>query len=186
MGDLNIIEILIYLINFCITLTLLYLLLYKPVSKFLGERNDRIANSLKKAETVSQEAEIILQQAKEELASTRENARKLSHETMESAIQDAESILDNAKEKSSKIVSQAREQMEEEKQAALEQSFAEIVSFASGLATRILTREVTIDDNREIVENFFSEKSAHNQAAPETQLEKPVENETIEKEEKKS
>ena len=162
MGDINLVDIPIYIINFCVTLTLLYILLYKPISKFLSDRKERIENSLKDAETVQKEAENILQEAKNELAIAYEKGRQLSHEAIDNAMQDAENIIDNAQEKADETILRAREQMEAERQASLERSFTDIVSFAGGLASRILVREVTIEDNREIVDRFFSEKSEEN------------------------
>ena len=157
MGDINLVDILIYIINFCVTLTLLYLLLYKPVSKALSDRKERIATALLEAETMRSEAGIVLQEAKAELAGTHEKARQISHEAIDRAMLDAENILSNAQEKASQTVVHARKQMEAERQAALERAYSELVSFAGGLASRILSREITIEDNREIADHFFSE-----------------------------
>jgi len=165
MGDINLVEIPIYIINFLVTFLLLYILLYKPVSKFLGARHDRIANSLAEAEATQNEAEGILREAKDELASTGEKARKLSQEAIENAAFDAERIVDDAEEKASAMIVRAREQMEAERQAAMERAYTELVSFAGILASRILSREITIEDNREIAERFFSEQVPQDKGA---------------------
>jgi len=140
-----------------VTFLLLYLLLYKPVSRFLGERRERTVNSLKEAENARNEAELILREAKAELASTSEKSRQLSHETIENAALAAEKIIDNAQEEASAIIVRAREQMEAERQSALEHAFTDLVSFAGGLTSRILAREVSIEDNRSIVDHFFKD-----------------------------
>lgn len=159
MEDINLVEILMYIINFFVTFVLLYLLLYRPVSRFLGERRDRTINSLKEAEEARQEAETILQEAKAELASTGEKSRQLAHETIENAALAAEKIIDNAQDEAEMIIARAREQMETERQLALEHAFTDLVSFAGGLASRILAREVSLEDNREIVAHFFKENN---------------------------
>lgn len=159
MGDINLVDILIYIINFSVTFLLLYLLLYKPVSRFLGERRERTVNSLKEAEETRKEAERILQEAQAELASTGEKSRQLSHETIENAALAAEKIIDNAQEEASAMIVRAREQMEAERQMALERAFTDLVSFASGLASRVLAREVNIEDNRAIVDHFLKENN---------------------------
>ena len=159
MGDINLVDILIYIINFLVTFLLLYLLLYKPVSRFLGERRERTVNSLKEAEETRKEAELILQEAKAELASTGEKSRQLSHETIENAALAAEKIIDNAEEEASAMIVRAREQMEAERQVALERAFTDLVSFAGSLASRVLAREVSIEDNWAIVDHFFKENN---------------------------
>lgn len=157
MEDINLVEILIYIINFFVTFFLLYLLLYKPVSKFLAARRARTMSALKEAEETQKEAERLLQQANAEVASAGEKARQLSHETIENAALAAEKIIDNAQDEAEEIVAHAREQMEAERQMALERAFTDLVSFAGGLASRVLAREVSIEDNRAIVEHFFTE-----------------------------
>ena len=157
MESINVIEILIYVINFMVTFALLYLLLYKPVSKFLAARQERIVNSLKEAEATQNQAQTIFEEAKAELASTAEKARQLSHEAIDNAARDAEHILDDAEDEASKMVQRAREQMKTERQAALERAFTELVSLAKEVSSRILSREVSIEDNRKIVEDFFEE-----------------------------
>ena len=164
-------EIPVYTLNFIITFVLLYLLLYKPVSKFLSERQERIAASLQEAEETQKQAENILQEAQAELASTGEKARELSHKAIENAGMDAERILDNAQDEADAMLERAREQMAAEKKAAMERAFTELVSLASDLASRILAREVTIEDNRKIVDRFFEETAEMGDlaAAPKTE-----------------
>lgn len=159
MGDINLIEILIYIINFLVTFLLLYILLYKPVSRFLSERRERTAATLKEAEETRKQAELILVEAEAELASTGEKARLLSHETIENAALAAEKIIDNAQEEASVLLLRAREQVETERQVSLEHAYTDLVSFASGLASRVLAREVSIDDNRSIIDHFFKENN---------------------------
>ena len=177
MTDINLVEIPIYIINFLVTFVLLYLLLYKPVSKFMGERRERIANSLEETEASKVRAEEFLQEANAELASTGEKARQLSHEAIEKAALEAETILDNAQEEATAMIARAREQMDVERQAAMERAYTELVSLAGELASRILSREVSIDDNRKIVDDFFNEKTNPDKS----DAEYPAESEAIEK-----
>ena len=186
MEDINVVEILIYIINFFVTLMLLYLLLYKPVSKVLSERKERLAKVLSEATVKREEADALLLEAKAELAGTNEKAKQLSHEALDNAMNDAENIIDNAQEKADEMIARAREKMESEWQAALERAYAEIVSFAGGLASHILTREVTVEDNREIVNRFFSELVTQGKSVIEDKSGNKVDVETNVKEEIKS
>ena len=173
MESINFIEIFINIINFMVTFVLLYLLLYKPVSKFLAARRERIANSLKEAEDLQNQAQTIFQQAQDELAGTAEKARQLSHEAIENAARDAEHILDDAEDEAAKMLQRSRERMQAERQAALERAFTELVSMAKEVSSRILSREVNIEDNRKIMEDFFleaKEKYGHDKAEPEPAL----------------
>ena len=157
MEGINFIEIFIYIINFLVTFALLYWLLYKPVSKFLSARKERIISSLKQAEDMQTQAQAIFGEAQAELDGTAEKARQITHNAIENAARDAEQILDDAEEKAAQMVQSAREQMRAERRAALERAFTELVSMAKEVSSRILSREVNIEDNRKIAEDFFSE-----------------------------
>lgn len=157
MEGINLIDIPIHILNFIITFAVLYLLLYKPISIFLEARRERIANTLKEAEEARKEAEQNLQESRKELAGTAEKARKLTHEAIENAALSAEQVLDKAEEEAAAIIKRTQEQMEAKRQASLERAYTELVSLAGELSTRIISREVTIEDNRKIADRFFSE-----------------------------
>ena len=186
MDNLNLVEIPIYIINFIITFVMLYLLLYKPVSKFLGARKERVEKSLTDAESTQKEAEKTLLQAQTELENTGEKARELSHKAIENAAVDAESIIDKAQEEADEMIARARAQMESERRAAMERAFTELVSLANDLAARILAREVSIEDNRTIVERFFSENTEGNDSTGESRVENNPENKILKEEGKKA
>jgi len=153
MEGLNPLDILIHIINFIVTFVLLYLLLYKPVSKFMHKRRESVEQAL--ADAAATRADAYLAEAKAELAATGEKARRLSHEAIENAALDAERIVDTAQDEADALLQKAREQMRQEKQAAIERAHTEVVGLASDIAARILSREVTLKDNREIAERFF-------------------------------
>ena len=155
MEGLNPLDILIHIINFIVTFVLLYLLLYKPVSKFMHKRRESVEKALADAAATRAEADAYLAEAKAELAATGEKARRLSHEAIENAALDAERIVDTAQDEADALLQKAREQMRQEKQAAIERAHTEVVGLASDIAARILSREVTLKDNREIAELFF-------------------------------
>ena len=155
MEGLNPLDILIHIINFIVTFVLLYLLLYKPVSKFMHKRRESVEQALADAAATRAEADAYLAEAKAELAATGEKARRLSHEAIENAALDAERIVDTAQDEADALLQKAREQMRQEKQAAIERAHTEVVGLASDIAARILSREVTLEDNREIAERFF-------------------------------
>ena len=116
---------------------------------------DRVEQALADAAATRAEADAYLAEAKAELAATGEKARRLSHEAIENAALDAERIVDTAQDEADALLQKAREQMRQEKQAAIERAHTEVVGLASDIAARILSREVTLKDNREIAERFF-------------------------------
>lgn len=156
MEGLNPLDVFIHIFNFIVTFVLLYLLLYKPASKFMHKRKEGVEQTLADAAATRAEADEYLAQAKAELAATGEKARQLSHEAIENAALDAERIVDNAQDQAGTILQKAREQVHQEKQAAIERAHTEVVGLAGDIAAHILSREITLEDNREIAERFFA------------------------------
>ncbi|MFV0528362.1 MAG: ATP synthase F0 subunit B [Lachnospiraceae bacterium] len=159
MENANLIDIIIYFINFLVTFLILYLLLYKPVSKFLHNRKERILISIQEAEERNKEADLLLAEAQSEVARASETALKISHETIEHAAVSAEKIIDDAEDKAAAILASAREKMDMERQIAQERALTDIVAFSGDLTSRILEREVTLEDNQAIIERFFAENA---------------------------
>lgn len=168
MGDLHPVDILIYIVNFFVTFLLLYLLLYKPVSVFMNNRRKRVEESIAEAETKCIEAEALHKEAKASLENAADEARKRTHEMIENAALDAERVRDNAEDEASALIAHAKEQINIARQSALESAYVEYISLAGDMVSRILTREVSIADNRKIADIFFEEDKARRDAVPET------------------
>ena len=119
--DIDVVRMLEYVVNVVILVFILNKLLYKPVSKYLKARQDKINTALDSAAQKQQEADELHKQY------------------------DA-------------LVSQSRAEsadVEKQMKLAREQSHDEIVSMAVSMASRILGREVSAEDNTELIKTFF-------------------------------
>ena len=137
-------DILIHIVNIVVTYLLLRVLLYKPVRKFMDERAQKIEHleemDYEKAEDVFLEA-IAIEPRKEE-----------------PYVKLAGLYLDRGeREKAKQIIADAKQKAEEEKKRAMEGMQDQLADAATQIAGRLLRREVSLEDNRRVVDEFFDE-----------------------------
>lgn len=157
MEGLQISDILYHILNILVLFWLLRLILYKPVSRFLSQRTERIESSLQDAETKRQEALDLKAQYEKTLESAEEEGQALIHESQAKASREAEIILADARERADRMLQSAKAQIEGEKNKAMAEARSEAAHLAVQIAARILRREVSLADNNAAVEAFFRE-----------------------------
>lgn len=145
---LSLTKFLLHLLNFAILFTALWLILYKPVMKFIRERQERIAKeqrdaqeNLKSSEEARQAAEDRLRTLDEELAEKRAAA--------ECDTQDAcDRIVADANARAADIVRSAEEKAKRDADEVVADAKAGVKDAAVTLAESILGEKVdAVDDS---------------------------------------
>ena len=126
------------IINFLILLGIIWWILYKYVFKIIEERQEKIDDGLKKSE----EAEKVLNEAKNEkaeiIAEAREEAKKKIEKGIELGKVKKESIIEKAKREASSFLEKAKKNGIDEKEKIINSSKDEIAKMAILGAERIL------------------------------------------------
>lgn len=155
MLDINFWEITLYILNIIILFFFLRWLLYKPINKFLADRADQIQKEVNEAARKQTEAE----QLKAKYDGMVSNAHSLAAEIVSKgralADEQAKQIVDDAAVQANDIRARAEQQIGEEKRQALLELRQEVTQMAIQIASKILEREVTYADNKQIIDNFF-------------------------------
>lgn len=149
-------QVLLHLLNFVILAGGLYLLLYKPVKKFMEARQAHFADLEAKAAETQNEAEAAkaayesrLAEAEAEISRKKAEAAKLSAEA-------AAQELDKAKAKADEILRESRKNAEAEKRQIVDGARAELVQLAVDAARKIVM------DPDEAYQSFAQAVSAEN------------------------
>jgi len=143
------------LLNFAILLYLLRRFLYKPALEYLDKRRERIAGRMEAARESEESAARLEAQRTQELAAGRDRA----HEILESARTKRDEIIlearVQAREEASRIVEEGRREIELERaemEAQLRAAYAEIAVLG---ASRVLGREVSLEDHRRFLDELL-------------------------------
>lgn len=159
MLDINIWEILLYIINIIILFFFLRWLLYKPITKFLGDRTDRIQKQINEAAKKQAEAEQLKAKYDAMVADAHSLAAEIIDRGKALADEQAEQILSDASAQAADMCERAEKQIEEQKRQAVLEMRQKVTDMAVQMAGKILEREVTYDDNKQIIDNFFEKVS---------------------------
>lgn len=155
MLEISPLEIGLHILNVIILFIALRLLLYKPVLKYMKKRENTFANKIDELD--AREKGII--QQKEEydrmMAEADNKAAAVITKSNDIAREHAKEIVDNAKEHSRDLVLRAKKEIEAEKMQTRADLKVEITDMAVQIAEKVLEREVSVEDNRKIIDEFF-------------------------------
>jgi len=150
-------DILISLINITVLFILLRLILWKHVNRFLSARAARVRAENEDVEKRRRDADALKLDYEAKIESIEAKGRDMMRESQIQASEEADEIIKEAREKARVLLLDARYRIEEEKARAIENANHEVAQLATDMAARILRREVSADDSRSAVENFFRE-----------------------------
>ena len=155
MLDINFWEITLYIINIIVLFLFLRWLLYKPITKFLQDRTDQIQKEVNEAARKQTEAEQLKAKYDGMVANAHSLAAEIVSKGRTLADEQARQIVDDAAVQANDIRARAEQQIGEEKRQALLELRQEVTHMAIQIASKILEREVTYADNKQIIDNFF-------------------------------
>ncbi|MDD4796677.1 MAG: F0F1 ATP synthase subunit B [Eubacteriales bacterium] len=155
MLGLDIRLVLAYLINVAILFIFLRLVLYKPVRKFLKERELRFVAQREDIDAEKQAAQATKEQYDTLLQTAHDEGAAVIRDSRSQANQRAEAILSEARQQAVDIVERARREVAEERRVAKQAMHDEIANLAVEIAAKILEREVSAQDSKNIIEQFL-------------------------------
>lgn len=164
MLDINPADIVIHILNIIVLFIVLKLLVYKPVRKFMRARAEGIDSDIASAKELEKQAQSAKKQYEQQLADAKDQAAEMTNDIVHKAQDEAQQIVAEAKEQADRILDHARVQADAEKAQAMSDMRGEIVDIASQLASELLKRKVSADDNRDLTDAFFMELGDGNRA----------------------
>lgn len=156
MEGLSPVDILIHCVNIAVLFILLRVILWKHVSRFLAARAARVEGELNEAERISREAETLKAEYESGIGDLEERGREILRESQIRAGEQAEEITASAKRQAEKMMLEAHELIDAERRNAVLAARHEIAQLATEMASHILGREVSVEDNLSVASDFFS------------------------------
>lgn len=146
-----------YLVNLGVIFVALRFLVYKPVTNFLKKREDNIARLLGEAKEERDKAAQAHEGYEKRMEQTRAETAVILAEASKSAATRADDIIAQAIAEANEIKKRAERDIENEKQHAQRALKSEITDMALSIAQKIIRRELSLEDNRRLIEEFFKE-----------------------------
>lgn len=148
------------ILNLLILFIALRWILFKPITKIMDNRTEKIKKNIVDAENNRGLAEQLKNDYQEQLNKLKAETSAIINNAHQKAQTEAEEILKKAKQESEIILTKAREQGQVEVQKALENVKNQVAGLALMAATKVIQKNMDNDTNRKLVEKFIDEVGA--------------------------
>jgi F-type H+-transporting ATPase subunit b len=147
-------------IVFGILLVLLAKYAWKPMLKALHEREHNLEHVLHEAERARSEAERLLAENQKNLAAAADQVRAMLEAAKRDAEASAAAIAQKAQAEAEANLQRAKREIENERDRALAEIFDKTADLAVAVAGKVLSRTLTPDDQRRLLESAMAELPA--------------------------
>jgi F-type H+-transporting ATPase subunit b len=154
----------ITIFNITVLFFILRAILWKPVTKFMAERTERIQSSIEQSERDKAAAKDLLAQYEAKIETAEAEARAIITKARENAETEAERIIADSRVAADETLANAKKQFEAEHNAALAVFRREAVALVVAASGRIVGREIKSEDNEQYAAMLLSEASPFDKA----------------------
>lgn len=148
-------DMLFVMISFLILMYLIKLVAWKPITKMMQNRSDKIANDIDSAKNLRDKAAELAQKRQAELDKTREDASAIMNTAKQNGQKQREQIVEDARNEASNLKSSAEKDIEQQRQEALANSRKDVASLSIEIASKIISKELNEDDQKELVNSYI-------------------------------
>ena len=143
------------IVTFLLLLVAFNYLAWRPLKATLAAREDSIRKSLDDARQAREELQRLRGESAKMLADARAEADTILARTREDANRFRDEMKEKAQAEAATIVKNAERRIEMETSRAIQQIRAEAVEFSVAIASKILQRNVSKEDNERLIEETF-------------------------------
>ncbi len=144
-------------INFGIFLILMSLILYKPVTRMLDQRAERIREALSEAERAREESARSGEEVQQALAEARDRAQQIIQQSQDIGRRMESEAREQAQRDAEAIVDRARQDIQRARDDAIEEVRREFTDLAIIAAERVINRSLDRDTHRALVDEVLQE-----------------------------
>jgi F-type H+-transporting ATPase subunit b len=146
--------------TFLILLWLLAKFAWRPLLAALEQRQETIRKSLEDAQQAKQDLERLNAESRKILAEARVQAEQILSLTRTDASRLRDELKQKAQSEAAGVIKNAERQIEMETARAIQQIRNEAVDISIAIASKVLERNVTKEDNERLIEETFKQIEA--------------------------
>lgn len=153
----TLIQIAIQLVNTCILCFALSKLLYKPVTKFLNARKERVANQIDIAQNRLNEAEALKAEYEEKLKNIEVEKNTILEKARVQAKANGQQIVAEAKAEAENIHTRAMTDIKREEEKAKDEIKKQIIEVSSLVSGKFIAAKMTEEEQNKLVDDTISD-----------------------------
>ena len=145
------------LVNFFILFGLLFLVLYKPVTRMLHERSEKIRQSMEQAEQIKERMVQTEQEVKQQLEAARKEGQKVMLQAEQIGDQLRVKARQEAHNEAEAIIARARVEIEREKDAAVRELRHQFAGLAILAAEKVINESLDEKKHRRLIDEVLEQ-----------------------------
>lgn len=153
----TLIQIAIQLINTCILCFALSKLLYKPVTKFLNDRKERVANQIDTAQNRLNEAEALKAEYEKKLKNIEVEKNTILEKARVQAKANGQQIVAEAIAEAENIHTRAMTDIKREEEKAKDEIKKQIIEVSSMVSGKFIAAKMTEEEQNKLVDDTISD-----------------------------
>lgn len=153
----TLIQIAIQLVNTCILCFALSKLFYKPVTKFLNARKERVANQIDTAQNRLNEAEALKAEYEEKLKNIEVEKNTILEKARVQAKANGQQIVAEAKAEAENIHTRAMTDIKREEEKAKDEIKKQIIEVSSLVSGKFIAAKMTEEEQNKLVDDTISD-----------------------------
>ena len=146
-------------LSFGILLIILLLVAYKPVTKMLEERSNKIKESMDQAEFIKQQVAKTEQMVQEQLAQARKQGQDLVAQAAQIGERLREEARQQARQDAEAIVARARTEIKAEREESIAKLREEFVEIAIQAAEKVINKALDKEAHRQLIQETLEEST---------------------------
>lgn len=147
-------------INLLILYFLMKRILFKPITKYMDDRQNSIEQALNDAENAKVEAANVRKEYEEQIKNVKSDCDKLLEEARARASREYDEMISVAKKDVEAVLQKGRNDIERERQEMLKQVKQQVAVLAIATASKLVQANMDSDTNKNLVDRFIDEAGA--------------------------
>jgi F-type H+-transporting ATPase subunit b len=143
------------IVNFAILMVLLWKMLADRIKSYFGDRRVEIAQMIEQADKAKEDAEKQFAEVQQKLKNVEKDIKEIKEAIMGELEGEKERIIQEGKNSAERILQQARWTAEQEVIKARKELKDHVVEMAGDMASGMITRSMTPEDQKKILEEYL-------------------------------
>lgn len=148
-------DMLFLLVTFAVLLVLVGKFAWKPVTKMMNTRQEKITGDLDYAEQSRQEATDLAAQRQKELQSSQADAVKIVNTAKENGEKQRQQLVSDAQTEVATLKKNAEQDIAQERQDALNGAKDDVAELSLAIAQKIISKELNADDQKQLIDSYI-------------------------------
>ncbi|MBI4287267.1 MAG: F0F1 ATP synthase subunit B [Chloroflexi bacterium] len=154
---INVPSLVAQVLNFTILLILLYLFAYKPITRMLDKRSEKIRESMEQAEKMKQQTIQAEEQIKAQLETARKEGQALIAQASQMGDKLKEEARKEARQEAEGLVARARSDIQRERDDAADALRREFADLAIRAAEKVISQSLDKESHRRLIDEVLTQ-----------------------------